>query len=317
MSRLLLAILVILAYTSAEVRAGELHAETPKEDRLPLLLEQLEGEDLKAAAEAAIELGEFGAPASEALLARVAQRTRRPKTQAGRRLEDCEHGALSRLGKIAVPGLAKLSRETRAPHVHFSILRILYWIAYWKTPEDVIPALTGLLESPDARVVRLVHVHLREFKARSQAAIPSLVEALQDENPKRAAAARKTLRILGENLAAKGELRWWVVLQANRTDLGLLLLVLAAWFSVHARFPQHRIADRSRRSLMLLVASGVASSAGGFVAHAALSPEWITPYLPENPTALPFAVSGALTAAFVCALPGVWVVLGKKARPIP
>ena len=114
--------------------------------------------------------------------------------------------------------------------------------------------------------------------------VPDLTAALYDEAQPVRYFAAAALGKLGVNLKAL----WWVVPRVYWKEIAGLLLLLAAWFALMARFPRHRPTSNPKHlALMALTAVVPMALACSAVAYA-ITRDWAQGFLPDAVTLVPF-----------------------------
>ncbi len=141
-------------------------------------------------------------------------------------------------------------------------------------------------------------------------AIPDLVAELSGNEKVGASHASSALRCIANDLES-GEALLVFPRVYWRSGLGLLLLI-ATWFLLAARYPRHRPANVLQHlALMGFVAAVPVASACAAVYYA-VTREWAQLFLPDALTLVPFPVAALLSTALVVALPAAWVCQRKS-----
>ena len=282
---------------------------------VPALTKALRGADARRAERAASTLGELGPRASTAapaLLYVVTHSTRGQNSLSA----TCAQ-ALAGLGEVAVRELCEAARQSPEGFHRWRSLRVLRWIALRGKGEadGAVPTLTLALTDEQGSARAMSAYALKAIGAPAAPAIPALVKGLDDPEESVQRAARESLTTIAAAIEAEGGWPWWQLLRVYRTELSWLCLGLLSWFFVAAWAPRHRPRSALPQFGWVLATSGPPALVVGVLIFRALAPAWVTPFLPENPTALPFPWAGALSGALLLALPGVWVCQRKERAP--
>ena len=86
-----------------------------------------------------------------------------------------------------------------------------------------------------------------------------------------------------------------------------LVLLLAAWFALIARFPKHRPASKLKHLALMALTAAVPVALSCSAVFYAITRYWAQGFLPDTLTVVPFPVAAVLSTALVCTLPAVWV----------
>jgi hypothetical protein len=187
--------------------------------------------------------------------------------------------------------------------------------------EEAVPALMVALCDEDYGVRSKAAFALGQIGLASAPAIATLITTRSEGDGDTEAgygvrlATTWALTRIGADLKAKGTVLYWVVPRTYAKELAGLLILLAAWFALMARFPKHRPTSTFKHLALMALTAAVSVSLSCSAVGYAITRDWGQGFLPDTLTLVPFPVAAVLSTALVVTLPAVWVCQRKSVTP--
>lgn len=218
-------------------------------------------------------------------------------------------GTIGAPARVATPDLLRRLREESDESVQRSVIYALGDLGH--APEALL-ALEAVALGEGSEELRLAAIgSLADVGGLD--ALPALIVLTKDSNERLRSDAEFEILALG--MSAK-EPMWWVLPTVYAKELVTLLLFLAAWAGLAARYPRRAATTPRRFWVRCAMAGAVPALVTGALVYWALEPYWCRIFVPKPlMTQVPISIAGAGSAALVAGLLGVWA--GRRPRLAP
>lgn len=294
----ILAIMVVSALPLARAQA-----QSPEE--IGKLVETLGADKREERESAAGALVKLGAKAIPALVVALSDKDATVRELAARSL-----GAIGPMATPSVDALASALSDRAA-----KVRAASGWALSEIGPKAALAvgALAGALSDEDAEVRMHAVRALGAIGPEAAPAIPALGAALSDEEEQVRLFAYGALFDIGNSLKSQGTLLWWAIPRVYWKELVGLLLLLAVWFALLARFPRQLPKTLAARNAFYVLVSLPPSVFFGWVVITKILRGWTRGYLPSWPLVqVPSSFAVAMSGFLCVLLASVWACQRKR-----